>query len=182
MQKLIIFFVLSAPIIIISWKAILKPRSHGFYRFIGWEGILWLLINNIQYWITDPFSIHQIIAWICLIYSLILLIPGVMILKKLGKPQDNREDNSLYAFEQTSELIESGIFKYIRHPLYGSLIFLTLGTFLKNPRIDLLIISVIATTAFVITAKIEENENIAFFGEKYRDYMKRSKMFVPYII
>ncbi|MFC2124205.1 methyltransferase family protein [Bacteroidota bacterium] len=181
MYKLLVFFILSIPIIIISWRAILKPRSHGFYRFIGWECVLWLLIHNILYWFVDPFSISQIIAWICLIYSLILLIPGVILMKRLGKPKNNRGDSSLYTFEQTSELIDTGIFKYIRHPLYGSLIFLTWGTFLKNPRIDLLFISFIASMAFVITAKIEEKEIIAFFGEKYRKYMKRSKMFVPYI-
>lgn len=31
----------------------------------------------------------------------------------------------LFAFEKTSTLVYSGIFKYIRHPLYSPLIFLT---------------------------------------------------------
>ena len=181
MYRLLVFFILSIPLINISWRAILKPRSHGFYRFIGWECVLWLLLQNIQYWFIDPFNIYQIIAWIFLIYSLVLLIPGVILMKRLGKPKDDRDDSSLYEFEQTSELIESGIFKYIRHPLYGSLLFLTWGTYFKNPKIDLLLISLIASIAFIITAKIEEKGNIAFFGEKYRDYMKRSRMFIPYI-
>ena len=181
MNKFLIFLFLSIPIIIISWRAIIKPRSHGFYRFIGWECILWLLIQNIRYWFVDPFSTYQIIAWICLIYSLILLVPGVVLMKKMGKQQNTRGDSALYEFEQTSELIESGIFKYVRHPLYGSLFFLAWGTYFKNPGLELLVISILASIAFIITAKIEERENIAFFGEKYREYMKRSRMFVPYI-
>jgi protein-S-isoprenylcysteine O-methyltransferase Ste14 len=181
MYRLLVFFILSIPIILFSWRTIIKPRCHGFYRFIGWECILWLLIENIRYWFIDPFSIYQIIAWICLIYSVVLLIPGVILMKKLGKPKNDRDDSALYEFEQTSELIESGIFKYVRHPLYGSLFFLTWGAYFKNPELDLLIISIFASIAFIITAKIEEKEDIAFFGEKYREYMKRSRMFIPYI-
>jgi protein-S-isoprenylcysteine O-methyltransferase Ste14 len=99
----------------------------------------------------------------------------------MGKPSQERTDDSLYTFEKTSELIESGIFKYIRHPLYGSLLFLTWGVFFKNPVVELLIIACISSIALVITAKIEEKEDIAYFGNKYREYMKRSKMFIPYL-
>jgi protein-S-isoprenylcysteine O-methyltransferase Ste14 len=33
----------------------------------------------------------------------------------------------------------------------------------------------------IITAKKEEIENIQYFGEKYREYMKHTTMFVPFI-
>jgi len=182
MNNLIIFIVLSIPIVILSWRAILKPLSHGFFRFIGWECIIWLLIKNIRFWFVDPLGVYQVIAWISLIYSLVLLIPGVHLMRKMGKPKDRPEDSTLYTFEQTTELIESGIFKYVRHPLYGSLIFLTWGIFFKNPDITLLIVSLIATKAFILTARIEEKENIAFFGDRYIEYMDRSKMFIPFIL
>ncbi len=29
--------------------------------------------------------------------------------------------------------------------------------------------------------KIEETENIRFFGDTYRNYMKQSKMFIPFL-
>jgi protein-S-isoprenylcysteine O-methyltransferase Ste14 len=104
-------------------------------------------------------------------------------MKTKGKADTSREDNSLYAFERTTELIETGLYKYIRHPLYGSLVFLTWGIYFKNvASVQLLIVSVLATIFLFATAMIEEKENIKFFGEKYRDYMKRSKMFVPYIL
>jgi protein-S-isoprenylcysteine O-methyltransferase Ste14 len=103
-------------------------------------------------------------------------------MKKIGKPSENREDETLFKFEKTTVLIESGIYKYIRHPLYGSLIFLTWGIFLKNISYELLIISVLSSLFLFITVKIEEKENVAYFGEKYIDYMKKSKMFVPFLI
>lgn len=103
-------------------------------------------------------------------------------MKKLGKPQENRSGDALYSFEKTSELVQSGIFKYIRHPMYGSLLFLTWGVCLKNPEIILIIISVLSSVFLYITAKMEEKEDIDSFGDNYKEYIKKSKMFIPYIL
>jgi len=46
----------------------------------------------------------------------------------------------------------------------------------------MLVIALLATAFLFATALMEEKENIAFFGEKYKAYMKRTKMFVPLII
>jgi len=39
----------------------------------------------------------------------------------------------------------------------------------------------ITTILLVITARIEEKENIVYFGEPYREYMRATKMFLPFI-
>jgi protein-S-isoprenylcysteine O-methyltransferase Ste14 len=104
-----------------------------------------------------------------------------MLIKKTGKPKKSRQDDTLYAFEKTSELIQTGIFKYIRHPMYSSLLFLTWGVCLKNPEQFLIFISILSTILLYVTAKIEEREDIKYFGDKYKEYIKKSKMFVPYV-
>ncbi len=73
------------------------------------------------------------------------------------------------------------LFKYIRHPLYSSLLFLTWGILLKNPTLALLIVSFIATVFLYLTAVWDEKECKVFFGQKYNDYMKRTKRFIPFI-
>lgn len=102
-------------------------------------------------------------------------------MKRIGKPDKNRDRKTLYEFEQTTELVDKGIFKYIRHPLYSSLLFLTWGILLKNPTLGLIIVSLTSTIFLYFTSIFEEKECIAFFGDKYVDYMKRSKRFIPYI-
>jgi len=104
-----------------------------------------------------------------------------MLMKKIGKPKETRQESTLYDFEKTSELVQTGIFKYIRHPMYGSLLFLTWGVCLKNPETTIIIISVLSSIFLYITAKTEEKEDIKFFGEEYIKYIKKSKMFVPYV-
>jgi protein-S-isoprenylcysteine O-methyltransferase Ste14 len=181
-NEFIAFAISAGLIIIFSRHVIFKPKSHGFYRFFGWIGVAWLFVNNYTYWFADFFSVYNIISWIFLLYATYIVIAGIILMKLKGKADGSRKDNSLYGFESTTELIETGLYKYIRHPLYGSLVFITWGIFFKHPEISLLVISVIATAAFFATMIIEEKENVAYFGEKYRSYMKRSKMIVPFLL
>jgi len=182
MEHLLLFGLCSIPLIIISRRTVLSPGSHGFYRFLSWECILWLFLKNYRFWFDNPFSLWQILSWIFLVISVYLVFAGAILLKKSGKPLNNRDDRTLYTFEKTSVLIDYGIYKFIRHPLYASLLFLTWGIFLKNFTITLLLISVISSVFLYITALLDEKECILYFGDAYRDYMKRSKRFIPFII
>jgi protein-S-isoprenylcysteine O-methyltransferase Ste14 len=84
-------------------------------------------------------------------------------------------------FEKTTALVTTGIYRYIRHPMYSSLLFLAWGVFFKSPSwADGLIVAV-ATLALLATARTEEAEDLRFFGEAYREYTRRSKRFIPFI-
>jgi protein-S-isoprenylcysteine O-methyltransferase Ste14 len=137
MSTLITFGILSLLIIIISWRTLFNTKSHGFYRFFAWECMAWLLASNYKWWFVNPFSINQIISWILLFYSAYLVIAGLILIKNIGKPSHTRDEKNLFGFEKTTELIDTGVFKRIRHPLYASLIFLTWAIFLKHPQIIL---------------------------------------------
>jgi len=181
MEKVIAFGILSLPIIALSWRTLKKLKSHGFYRFFCWECILWLLISNLKYWFADPFCIRQLIAWFLLFVALYLIIAGVILLRKFGKPNKNRDGSELYSFEKTSELIDTGLYKYIRHPLYASLLYLTWGIFLKQTTIPLFLISLFSTLFLCLTAVSDERECLEYFGGKYKEYMKRTNRFIPFI-
>ena len=182
MDRIVLFAILSILIIAASWRTIFKYRSHGFYRTLSWLCISWLAASSYKDWFHDPFTARQIISWIFLIISGYLVLVGVIFIKRIGKPEKDRNDKSLYQIEQTTELVDKGIYKYIRHPLYSSLIFLTWGILLKNPTLELLIISLISTMFLYLTAIFDEKECVNFFGDKYVEYMKRSKRFIPLIL
>jgi len=182
MESLIIFGILSLPTVILSWRSLFSVKNHGFYRFFGWECIIWLFAFNYKFWFENPFGSVQIFSWIFLFISVYLVISGVILLKKVGKPQKTRDDEALYQFEKTSELVDSGIYRYIRHPLYSSLIFLNWGIFLKNPGSLSFMVAVLSTVLFYLTAIFDEKECIGYFGDKYCEYMKRTKRFIPFLI
>ena len=117
-----------------------------------------------------------------MIVSLIYVISAVWAMRKKGKASRQRGDETLFGFEKTTVMIESGIFRHIRHPMYSSLLFLVWGLLLRNIEVALLIFTLIATFFSVFAANVEEKENIEYFGERYIRYMQRTKMFVPHIV
>ena len=144
--------------------------------------MLALFLLNEKFWFQNPFARYQLIAWTLLFASLIPLTFGVSALKSRGKPTANREsDPSLLAFEKTTQLVTSGVYKYIRHPLYSSLFLLTWGIFFKNLSAAGIVLAVTATAFLVFTAKADERECIQFFGADYQNYMKHTKRFIPFL-
>ena len=92
-----------------------------------------------------------------------LVIAGLLLMRKLGKANKKRDEKTLFQFEQTTELIDNVIFKYIRHPLYASLIYLTWGIYLKNSGFELFLVSIITTLFLILTALRDEKECIQYF-------------------
>jgi len=182
MTKLAVFLALSLVLVYTSRRPLRNIRSHGFARFFGWEAILALLVLNGDKWFDEPLSIQQIISWIFLIVSLVYVVDGGYRLLRHGKLDPGRKSDSLYAFEKTSAIVSSGIYRYVRHPLYGSLILLCLGIFFKSPSWPGVALTGFAAVMLYVTAVIDERECLAFFGVGYRDYMTQTKRFVPFLL
>ncbi len=164
----------------ISRKAILNFRSHGFYRFLAWEAIAALIIWNLPHWFSEPFSAKQLISWILLIASVYVLWQGVSRLRA-AKRSNSRSSKELYAFERTSELVTLGIYSYIRHPLYASLLYLAWGAFLKEISWVSIILIIMASLSLFATARADEHECIQYFGDRYIEYMGGTKRFIPFV-
>jgi protein-S-isoprenylcysteine O-methyltransferase Ste14 len=181
-MKIIIFCILSLPLLTLSWRALFSLKNHGLYRLVVFECILWLAIQNYRYLIVEQFDLQQLISSGFMIISLVFVLSAVFIMREKGRVSKQRRDHTLFGFEKTTVLIESGIFKHIRHPMYSSLLFLAWGILLRNIEATLFVVALIATFSGVIAALMEEKENIEYFGERYRHYMLRSNMFIPYVI
>jgi protein-S-isoprenylcysteine O-methyltransferase Ste14 len=182
MFKVIAFVILSIGLVYVSRSSLRAPRSHGFYRFFVWEFIVALVLLNIDVWFRAPGSWHQLISWFLLIVCIVPLIFGVRSLKAQGKPVKQRAaEPQLLSFEKTSTLVTTGIYRYIRHPLYSSLLLLAWGIFFKAPAVLGLLLALTATFFLIATAKADEAECIRFFGADYKAYMKQTKRFVPFV-
>jgi protein-S-isoprenylcysteine O-methyltransferase Ste14 len=132
-----------------------------------------MFLVNVRSWFVHPFAWYQIISWILLIASLIPVITGVYLLQHAGKPTD--------ALEATTQLVQSGIYHFIRHPLYASLLLLDWGIFFKSPRLLDGCLAAVATAFLYATARADEAECLVKFGEEYAGYMKKTKMFIPFM-
>jgi len=182
MDKVILFIALSLPVIYLSKQSLFDIKSHGFPRFFSWECIIALFVANYKFWFVEPFSVHQVISWFLLVIAAYMVLAGVVLLRKARKPGVVRVDEKLFKFEKTTELVTTGIFKYIRHPLYSSLLFLTWGIYLKHPTIIMAFVALLSSGLLWFTAVGDEKECTAYFGDSYSDYMKGTKRFIPFVI
>lgn len=162
-------------IALFSWSySIRYGRYHGIPRFFSFESIFILVMLNQKIWFNDPFSMEQIISWTLLLLSAYTGITGFLLLWERGKPVKN--------LENTTVLVKTNLYRYIRHPLYASLLLLGTGIVLKDPGYLHLALGLVNLIALYFTARIEETEMLQKFGNEYSDYMKRTKMFIPFIL
>ena len=181
MIDILIFCIGTAFFTWVSRQALLKPRSHGFYRYIAWECILVLVLVNFPKWTVDPFSPRQIASWLLLGLSAALAIHAVQLLRAIGRPSQERADAELFGFEKTSQLVTVGAFRYIRHPMYAALLFLAWGAYLKDISVPSSVLIALISLALFLTARRDEDECKSYFGAEYTDYMRRTRLFVPFV-
>lgn len=173
MFQAVFFAVFTLFVLILSWYSLKHPRSHGFFRFFAFESIGLEITLNLLVWFDDPFSFLHIISWLFLALSILVALHSFWLIKQRGLPAGN--------FENTTILVNMGIYRFIRHPLYLSLALLSAGAFLKQINYWTILLFSISLISIYLTGKNEETENLAKFGVNYQEYIDNTKMFIPFI-
>lgn len=86
-----------------------------------------------------------------------------------------------FQVKEKQELVTSGIYKYVRHPIYGGIALMFIGGELIVQSYLVFAYLLIYIAAY-IQATWEEKVLIKHFGSKYKTYMKTSKRFIPFVI
>ncbi len=102
-------------------------------------------------------------------------------LKQKGGYAERAEMPENFAFENTANIVEVGLYRYIRHPMYSSLLFLGWGAFFKHISLLNIALIIAVSVLLIAAAKVEERENVRFFGAAYKEYMLHTKMLVPWL-
>ncbi|TFH36600.1 MAG: isoprenylcysteine carboxylmethyltransferase family protein [Anaerolineales bacterium] len=168
--RLVLFLILSVLLLVFTLR---RPHAHRGYRFLAFECILALIFLQSDMWFVEPLRPVQILSWIFLAGSIFLALHGFLLLSRQGLPDQD--------LENTTQLVTTGAYRFIRHPLYASLILFGTGAALKRCSILSLALLAALMLAVYATARVEERTNLERFGERYAAYMRRSKRFVPFI-
>lgn len=179
--RLGLFVIISLVLAYLSRDSLRAIGTHGFFRFFAWECILALFIRNVEYWFNDPFSPAQLVSWLLLTVSAGLAVAAANLLSRHGRQDPARQEVPLLGMERTTRLVTSGVYAYIRHPLYSALLYLAWGIFFKDISWLAGVLTLAATGFLVKTASADEAESLSYFGQPYETYMERTKRFIPYL-
>lgn len=116
------------------------------------------------------------VPWIY-VGGVLFIAPGIIILffsiKQLG--------GSLTANpvpRERGKLIETGLYKYVRHPIYTGLLLATLGSCVQSMAVVKFFFWFLLLALLIYKARFEEKLLAAKYST-YTDYMKRTGRFVP---
>lgn len=126
-----------------------------------------------------PYAHNTLFQQIGFVLSIIGIAIAMLGRKGLGS---NWTHSGEYQIKKGQELISTGIYAYIRHPIYGGLILASLGG-------ELVAESYLAVPFFLLflllaylQGRNEEKILLHHFGKKYEEYMKHTKMFFPGLV
>jgi len=85
-------------------------------------------------------------------------------------------------FKQGHELIRTGPYRFVRHPIYTGILVMCLGTALDIGRFRCWLALPLMAMAFWIKIKQEERLMLQHFPDEYPAYQKQVKALVPFVI
>lgn len=83
--------------------------------------------------------------------------------------------------KENCKLITTGIYRFIRHPMYASLILMMLSVLISSFSILEIILFLLFIVVLVLKA-LREESLWECHNEEYKKYKKNSKLFIPYIL
>jgi protein-S-isoprenylcysteine O-methyltransferase Ste14 len=115
--------------------------------------------------------ISSIGIFFCAIGIALAIWARVYIGRNWGMPMSLREEH---------ELVTTGPYAFVRHPIYTGILLAALGSLLVS-AILWLVPFVLFCAYFVYSAKTEEKQMVKQFPKEYPEYRKRVKALIPFI-
>lgn len=84
------------------------------------------------------------------------------------------------SLRQGHELVTSGPYAYIRHPIYTGIMLAMIGSALAE-RLLWMLLFVLYFGYFLFSARMEEKMMLAQFPDAYPAYRRRTKMLIPFV-
>jgi len=81
-----------------------------------------------------------------------------------------------------AEFVRKGIYRFIRHPMYGSILYLLFGLGFLTQSYIFFMGFLFMFVIIIRLIPLEENLLEAHFGPSYTEYRKRVKALIPYIV
>lgn len=154
-------------------------------RNLGWKWILIAVfliilanlgIKFLNLYFSPLFSPSYTIDFIASSFAILGVMGAVWARTVLG-----RNWSGYVTYKKNHELVTNGPYRWVRHPIYSSILLMLIGTFLYYPSLWIITVFPVYIGIFFWRMGKEEEIMIKLFGNKYRNYMKRTKRLIPFV-
>jgi protein-S-isoprenylcysteine O-methyltransferase Ste14 len=141
-------------------------------------GALWL--STIAYMINPAFMAWSSVLlpvwlrWSGAVLSALAVALLIWTLPALGR---NLTDTVVTRKEHT--LVTRGPYRWIRHPFYVFMALMTVGSALVAANWFIFVSGVVVFLLLALRSRVEEEQLAARFGDRYREYQRRTGRFLP---
>ncbi|WP_337043834.1 methyltransferase family protein [Emticicia sp. 17c] len=177
-------------ILMLYWAVSSLDSKATAQQEAGWKRLLyyWLPIFVSMYllgpgewfghtWLRESFVPHtDFVSIVAFLLALLGLITACWARYLLG-----RNWSLSVQKKQDHELIRSGPYKWVRHPIYTGLLLLFTGTALLVGDYRGILAVVIMVVAFWLKLRKEEQVMAELFGEQYEAYRQQTKALIPFV-
>lgn len=115
-------------------------------------------------------------------YFGLLLCCGGIVVRMLALEKLGGHFSAYVTLQEQHQLIQSGIYGHIRHPLYLSLLLAAPGLALVFT--SWLVVPIFFGTVIFVTRRIRQEENMLekYFGETFLEYRRRTWVLIPLLV
>ncbi len=168
--------------VLIVWGLIIRKKLCGrpesfsdiFYPFIG---TFFFLFYNLVKYFPQRWNFYFIPnEWILFFVLFGYIIANIGIIISVFATYNLRDSFSI--FVEVRQVINKGLYKYVRHPIYCGYLIFSLGFFLSNPRFYYLILTSFFILITIKRGRLEE-QKIASVSDEYRSYMRNTPFIFP---
>ena len=173
-----------------AWTVKSIQETRGWLRG-SWHSIFYLLIGsllmvNFRFLSrlgvpTETFAMilfqHTSLQNVAVV---ILLIVG-LIVAILARRTLAGNWSGAVALKEDHKLITTGLYKYVRHPIYTGMLLMIIGTALSLGTLGAMIGFLIILLGVLLKLNEEEALMTEHFAQEYKSYKKRTKTLIPFI-
>ena len=142
----------------------------------GLGGLLWLYAFRPELLIWGDMPLGPAWRWLGIALGVLSLVGLVEVHRQLG-----RQWSAYLEIQENHQLITTGIYSRVRHPMYSVLITLHVAISLMTANVAVIAFCALRVILFFVRIRREERMLMGQFGEEYRQYMERTGRLLPRI-
>ena len=174
---------------VLFWLVAAVFASRAIKRQSWWSRALTVAVAAIPYYLLFTHKLrYGPLAWRFVPGGPWVLVAGVVLtyagiaLAIWARFVLGKNWSAMVTIKEGHQLIQTGPYSVVRHPIYSGLLLAVMGTALAVGEIRGLVAAAIAFTAWLAKSRTEEAFLMEQFGSQYEEYRRRTRALVPFIL